>query len=84
MAFGEVLRGAPARVLLFCWLGWAFDFYDLILFAFVKLAVQQELGIGVEELAWVEGMTLGASAVGGFAFGRLADRIGRRRALSIS
>ena len=48
MAFGEVLRGAPARVLLFCWLGWAFDFYDLILFAFVKLAVQQELGIGVE------------------------------------
>jgi MFS family permease len=84
MAFGEVLRGAPARVLLFCWLGWAFDFYDLILFAFVKTAVQQDLGIGVEELAWVEGATLGASAIGGIAFGRVADRIGRRRALSIS
>ncbi|MEY2981888.1 MAG: MFS transporter [Planctomycetota bacterium] len=84
MVLGEVMRGAKARVLLFCWLGWAFDFYDLILFAFVKLAVQQDLGIDVAQLAWIEGATLGASAIGGFAFGRMADRVGRRRALSTS
>lgn len=79
---GELFRGGRGRVLLFCWLGWVFDFFDLILFAFVKGSVAAELGLELHgAVAWVDGWTLLATAVGGFAFGRLADRVGRRRAL---
>lgn len=73
------------RVLLFCWLGWVFDFYDLILFSFTKGAVAAELGLSVTgPVAWIEGWSLLATAVGGFLFGRIADRTGRRRAMVVS
>jgi MFS family permease len=84
MVLRLLLTGPPARVLWFCWLGWAFDFFDLILFAFVKVAVQADLGLDLATIAWIDGLTLAASALGGFAFGRYADRVGRRRALSAS
>lgn len=84
MPLRALLTGPPARVLWFCWLGWAFDFFDLILFAFVKVAVQDDLALDVAQIAWIDGWTLAASAVGGFVFGRVADRAGRRRALSTS
>ncbi|MBI5849456.1 MAG: MFS transporter [Planctomycetes bacterium] len=74
----------PRRVLLFCWLGWAFDFYDLVLFAFVKEGVRAELGLSTAQLAWVDGVTFAAAALGGLACGRVADRWGRRRALNAS
>ncbi|MBX3462325.1 MAG: MFS transporter [Planctomycetes bacterium] len=73
------------RVLLFCWLGWVFDFYDLILFSFTKRAVALELGLDLYgSVAWIEGWSLLATAVGGFLFGRIADRIGRRQAMVAS
>ncbi len=70
------------RVLLFCWLGWVFDFYDLILFSFTKRTVAAELQLDLYgSVAWIEGWSLLATAVGGFLFGRIADRIGRRQAM---
>ncbi len=73
------------RVLLFCWLGWVFDFYDLILFSFTKRAVAADLGLDLYgSVAWIEGWSLLATAVGGFLFGRIADRIGRRQAMVAS
>ena len=70
------------RVLLFCWLGWVFDFYDLILFSFTKGAVAAELGLDLYgAVAWIEGWSLLATAVGAFVFGRIADRVGRRQAM---
>lgn len=81
----ELFAAGRGRVLVFCWLGWVFDFYDLILFAFLRSAVASDLGLGVKtDLAWLQGLTLGATAVGGFVFGRLADRFGRRRAITAS
>ncbi|MEZ5964982.1 MAG: MFS transporter [Planctomycetota bacterium] len=78
----DLFGGPRGRVLAFCWLGWVFDFYDLILFAFVKVQVGKDLGLGLTgPLAWIDGATLLATAVGGFALGRLADRHGRRRAM---
>ena len=75
----------PWRVLVFCWLGWVFDFYDLILFAFGKRTIAQELGLDLYgSIAWIEGWSLAATAVGGFLFGRLADRTGRRTAMVAS
>jgi MFS family permease len=73
------------KVLLFCWLGWVFDFYDLILFSFTKRAVAQELGLELYgSVAWIEGWSLLATAFGGLLFGRVADRIGRRQAMVAS
>ncbi|MCA8949206.1 MAG: MFS transporter [Planctomycetes bacterium] len=73
------------KVLLFCWLGWVFDFYDLILFAFTKRAVAADLGLELYGgVAWIEGWSLLATAVGGLAVGRLADRVGRRQGMVAS
>ncbi len=74
--------GGRGRVLVFCWLGWVFDFYDLILFSFLKHGIAEELGLPLDgAVAWIEGWSLLATAVGGFAFGRVADRVGRRQAM---
>jgi MFS family permease len=81
---GELLQQGRGRMLLFCWLGWVFDFADLILFAFVKGAVGRDLHLDVVSVAWIEGWSLLATAVGGWAFGRLADRRGRRGAMTLS
>ncbi len=81
---GIFARGR-SRVLLFCWLGWVFDFYDLILFSFCKREVAQELGLDLYgAVAWIEGWSLLATAVGGFLCGRVADRVGRRPAMVLS
>jgi len=73
------------RVLLFCWLGWVFDFYDLILFSFTKNGIAKELGLEVTgSVAWIEGWSLLATAVGAFVFGRVADCTGRRVAMVLS
>ncbi len=72
------------RVLLFCWLGWVFDFYDLILFAFTKATIGRELVLADISVQWIEGWSLAATAIGGFCFGRLADRVGRRQAMVAS
>lgn len=83
-AMRELCAEGRGKVLAFCWLGWVFDFYDLILFAFVKAQVARDLDLSVQgALAWVDGLTLLATAVGGFALGRLADRVGRRVALGL-
>ncbi len=79
-----LLQGARGRVLWFCWIGWVFDFHDLILFSFCKRAVAAELQIDATSLAWIEGLSLFASAIGALVFGRIADVIGRRRAMTAS
>ena len=77
-----LFAGGRGRVLVFCWLGWVFDFYDLILFSFLKHGIAEELGLPLDgAVAWIEGWSLLATAVGGFAFGRVADRVGRRQAM---
>ena len=81
---GSLFAGGRGKVLLFCWLGWVFDFYDLILFSFTKRAVAHELALDLTTVAWVEGWSLLATALGGLLFGRLADRIGRRQAMVAS
>ncbi len=77
-----LLKNGRGRVLLFCWLGWVFDFYDLILFSFTKRSIAADLGLELwPDLSWIEGWSLLATAIGGFLFGRVADLIGRRSAM---
>lgn len=81
----ELFGQGRLGVLLFCWLGWVFDFADLILFSFTKGSIAGDLHLDVlSSVAWIEGLSLLATAVGGYLFGQLADRHGRRKAMTWS
>jgi MFS family permease len=69
-------------ILAMCWSGWLFDFYDLMLFAFLLVPIQKSLGLGETSLSLLLGASLAATAVGGILFGWLADRFGRRSVLA--
>jgi MFS family permease len=66
------------RILVFAWLVWLTGFASLMLMSFVLAPVKAELGLDELELAWLTGLAIGATGVGGFVFGALADRAGRR------
>lgn len=63
------------------WAGWLFDFYDLVLYTFLLAPIGADLGFGRAEHAWILGLSLGSTAVGGLLFGALSDRIGRQPVL---
>ena len=57
---------------------------DVLLYSFVLDEVRREFGIDDRLSGVLLALPLGASAIGGVLFGRLADRIGRTRALNAS
>ncbi len=72
----------PTKLFLFAFFGWAFDFYDLVLLGFVKDDVSVSLHMGRTEEAWMLGVALGTSGIGGIVCGALADRFGKRHMLA--
>ena len=72
----------PFRVWLISFLGWMFDFYDLILFSFLLIPIGHDLKLSEPQEAALLGVALGASGVGGILFGYLSDRYGRRRVMT--
>lgn len=81
-----ISRQQPAiiRTAALCWVGWVFDFYDLILIAFLIPAIETTLGIDHHAGAWLLGVGLGASGLGGILFGWLADHFGRKKILTFT
>ena len=75
---------AARRALIAAALAWMLDAMDVLLYAFVLDRVRAALGIGDSLSGLLLALPLAASAVGGAAFGWLADRIGRTRALTWS
>lgn len=75
-------RPFPTRLFLFAFLGWAFDFYDLVLLGFVKEAVGHDLGLSHASESWMLGVALGTSGLGGIIAGAFADRLGKRDVLA--
>ncbi len=67
-------------ILIFAWLGWIFDFYDLTLLSYVVAStpLAQDLGLSRGEVSILLGSSLGFTAVGGLVCGALADRFGRK------
>jgi len=74
------------------WLGWLFDGLDMHLYILVAAPFVAEL-IGVTDTrneavgwysSWIQAAFLVGWALGGGVFGRLGDRIGRSRALSLT
>jgi MFS family permease len=72
----------PWRLFLFVFFGWTFDFYDLVLLGFLKDAVAADLHLSHQAEAWMLGVALGSSGIGGIIAGALADRVGKRTMLS--
>ncbi len=72
------------RTLLAASLGWMLDSFDAMLYALVLAHVMRDLGMTKATAGLLSTLMLLASGIGGVMFGFLADRIGRKRALSIS
>src|SRR6266481_3649292 len=72
------------------WLGWLFDGLDLQLYILVAVPFVAELlgDAGAEEVSstssWIQASFLIGWALGGGFFGRIADRLGRSRALTLT
>jgi MFS family permease len=64
--------------------GWMLDAMDFLLFSFAVIPIREEFGLSNGTMGALTSVALIAGAVGGMAFGRLADRLGRVRALTFS
>src|SRR5712691_1966171 len=75
---------AQRRTLLAAALGWMLDAFDTMLYALVLAHVMRDLGMSKGTAGLLNSLTLLASGIGGVAFGFIADRVGRNRALMLS
>src|SRR6202158_2322948 len=75
---------AQRRTLLAAGLGWMLDAFDAMLYALVLAHVMRDLGMTKGTAGLLNSLTLLASGIGGVAFGFIADRVGRKRALMLS
>ena len=75
-------RPFPWKLFAFAFFGWTFDFYDLVLLGFVKDPVAHDLHLTPNVEAWMLGVALSTSGLGGIVSGALADRFGKRNLLA--
>ncbi|SAL50390.1 major facilitator transporter [Caballeronia udeis] len=67
-----------------CFGGWALDALDVQMFSLVIPAIIAEWGISKTQAGLVSGVTLVASALGGWICGAAADRYGRVKTLQVT
>ncbi len=72
----------PVKVWLISFLGWMFDFYDLMLISFLLIPIGKDLDLTAAEESLILGVALGASGIGGILFGYLSDRFGRKQVMT--
>ncbi|OLC88771.1 MAG: MFS transporter [Acidobacteria bacterium 13_1_40CM_4_61_5] len=65
-------------------MGWMLDAMDVMLYSLVLTHLIAAFGMDTGTAGFLSSLTLIASAIGGFLFGVIADRIGRTRALMAS
>ena len=78
------VTSAQRRALVAGGLGWMLDAMDVMLYSMVLAHLMRDLGMGKALGGLLNSLTLLASALGGLAFGFLADRVGRTRSLMVS
>src|SRR5947208_16991343 len=74
------------KILAFSFIGWVFDFYDLLLLTFLisTTTLKADLGLSTDQVPVLLGAALAFTAVGGFIGGALGDRYGRKPLLMIT
>ncbi len=72
------------RALIAAGLGWMLDAFDVMLYALLIPAIISDLGLSRQTAGAIGSVTLVAAAAGGLAFGVIADRFGRTKALMAS
>ncbi len=80
-AVPEVSERQRWQILVLCLLGWMFDHYDMMLFAYIASAIGKDWQWGeafTDYKALLLGVALFTSGIGGVVCGGLADRFGRR------
>ena len=65
-------------------LGWMLDAFDVSLYSLVLAHLMRDFGMSQAAGGLLNSLTLVASAIGGFLFGLIADRVGRTRSLIAS
>ncbi|HVZ48877.1 MAG TPA: MFS transporter [Gemmatimonadaceae bacterium] len=78
------VTAAQWRALAAATLGWMFDAMDFMLYVMAIGRLQQYFGFDAARAGLVATATLVTAAAGGLAFGVIADKIGRVRALTIT
>jgi putative MFS transporter len=72
------LSPAQARAFISAFVGWVFDFYEIILLTFLIVPISRDLHLSPSHIAYVFSTQLLFLAIGGVTSGLLADRYGRR------
>jgi MFS family permease len=74
------------KILAFSFIGWIFDFYDLLILSTLvtSTSLVKDLGLAKDEVAILLGAALAFTAVGGFIGGAMADRYGRKPMLMVT
>ncbi|MBV8897890.1 MAG: MFS transporter [Acidobacteriaceae bacterium] len=75
---------AQRRTVLAAGLGWMLDAFDVMLYSIVLTTLMRTFGMTKSTAGLLNTLTLIASAIGSVLFGLAADRVGRRRMLSLS
>jgi MFS family permease len=75
---------AQRRTVIAAGLGWMLDAFDVMLYSIVLTTLMSAFGMTKTTAGFLNTLTLIASAIGSLVFGLLADRMGRRRMLSLS
>jgi MFS family permease len=77
--------GRPAwKALIAGQLGWMLDSMDFLLFTFALTAIQRDFSLPSSTMGLLTSAALVAAAAGGIVFGRVADRIGRVAAMTVT